>query len=137
MSLRSDWYPLTKGWRRCECVGIPDKCDRDSNQFFGSKLTTLCTQVVLRQISVEFVTGQIYLNRFKWRPIYMFKERYVLNDLLFLKTKYTTRKFVRPENLLFVICYTTIFTKWQPIKELLSISSGRNFSIQLFFYFTN
>lgn len=82
-------------------------------------LTIFCTQFTLYKISVEFVNGQNHLNRFKMgRPFLIFKEVYVLNGELVLKTNHIKQKLVKLQNFdIFNYCHIPIVTKWQIIKE--------------------
>lgn len=74
----------------------------DSRQTFGTILTKFSTQVLMFDIPFEFVNGQQYLNNFKMTAVLIFKEWFVLNGMLLLKTSQTIK---------IVVAIATITTK--------------------------
>lgn len=66
-------------------------------EWFQSMLYA-CTQVLGRKVLVELGNGHqrsIAETVSKWLPIKIYKEQYVLNSLLFLKTNHTKLKLVK------------------------------------------
>lgn len=63
----------------------------DSRQTLEPILSKFCIQILMCDIPFEFLNGQHILKNFKMTSVLIFKEWFVMNGILFLKTSHAIK----------------------------------------------